>query len=254
METLVVGAGAVGRWFAASTPDDVAFADVDQAAAEAAAEEAHRTTGRVGRAVPLDTEESFGVVCIAVPLPDASAAIRRHAPRAQTAVVDLTGQMVEPLQTMASVAPARERASFHPLFAPEYAPGRIALSRSAPGPATDRVRRWLTEAGNEIVEVDPSTHDEAMRTIQSGAHAAILAFALAAESVPAELGTPVYDDLVSLVDRVTAGDPRVYADIQSTFGGAAEVADAARSIADADADEFEHLYREARLEDGDRDG
>lgn len=253
METLVVGAGAVGRWFAACSPDDVAFADVDQAVAKAAADEAHRTTGRVGRAVPLDTEESFGVVCIAVPLPEVTAAIRRHAPRAQTAVIDLTGQMVEPLQAMASVAPARERASFHPLFAPEHAPGRIALSRSAPGPATDRVRRWLTESGNEIVEVDPSSHDEAMQTIQGRVHAAILAFGLAADPVPADLGTPVYDQLVELVERVTDGDPRVYADIQSTFGGAAQVADAARQIAEADAEEFESLYREAGLEDLERD-
>lgn len=253
METLVVGAGAVGRWFAASSPDDVAFADVDDAAAEAAAEEAHRTTGRVGRAVPLDTEESFGVVCIAVPLPDATDAIRQHAPRAQTAVIDLTGQMVDPLQTMASVAPARERASFHPLFAPEHAPGRIALSRAAPGPATDRVRRWFAEAGNEIVEVDPSVHDDAMQTIQGRVHAAILAFGLAAESVPASLGTPVYDELADLVDRVTAGDPSVYADIQSTFGGAEEVSDAASQIAEADAEAFERLYREAGLEDVDRD-
>lgn len=253
METLVVGAGAVGRWFAACSPDDVAFADVDRAAAEAAAQEAHRTTGRVSRAVSLDIEESFGLVCIAVPLSDADTAIRRHAPRAQTAVIDLTGQMVEPLHAMASVAPARERASLHPLFAPDHAPGRIALSRSAPGPATDRVRRWLTEAGNEIVEVDPSTHDGAMRTIQSRAHAAIIAFALAAESVPADLRTPVYEDLVALVERITGGDAQVYADIQSTFGGAADVADAARRIADADSEAFERLYRQAGLEDVDRD-
>lgn len=253
METLVVGAGAVGRWFAACSPDDVAFADIEQGVAEEAAEQAHRTPGRVGRAVPLDTEESFGVICIAVPLPDASAAIRRHAPRAQTAVIDLTGQMVDPLETMASVAPARERASFHPLFAPEHAPGRIALSRSAPGPATDRVRRWLTEAGNEIVEVDPSTHDEAMRTIQGQAHAAILSFALAAESVPADLGTPVYDDLVALVERVTDGEASVYADIQQSFGGADDVADAARQIAEAEVEEFEMLYREAGSEAADRD-
>lgn len=252
METLVVGAGAVGRWFAACSPDDVAFADVDQAAAEAAAEVAHRAAGRVGRAVSLDTEESFGLVCIAVPLGEAAPAIRRHAPRAQTAVIDLTGQMVEPLQTMASVAPARERASLHPMFAPEHAPGRIALARSAPGPATDRVRRWLTDAGNEILEVDPSTHDDAMRTIQGRAHAAILAFALAAEPVPTNLGTPVYDELLALVERITGGESRVYADIQSTFGGAEDVAAAADRIAAADADAFEALYRQARPEDADR--
>lgn len=244
METLVVGAGAVGRWFANCTPDDVAFADVDRAVAEAAADQAHRTQGRTARAVPLDTEESFGVVCIAVPLPETTAAIERYAPRAQTAVIDLTGKMVAPLRTMAAVAPARERASFHPLFAPRHAPGRVAAARAAPGPATDRVTRWFEEAGNEIVSVEPDTHDEAMRTIQGRAHAAILAFGLAADPVPEELATPVYSDLNDLLERILAGESQVYADIQETFGGAGAVADAATEIEAMDTDGFATLFEQ----------
>lgn len=244
METLVVGAGAVGRWFADCTPDDVAFVDVDEAAAEAAAERAHRTQGRTARAVPIDTEESFGLVCIAVPLPETTTAIERYAPRAQTAVIDLTGQMVAPLQTMASVAPARERASFHPLFAPRHAPGRVALAQVAPGPATDRVTRWLAEAGNEMVSVEPETHDQAMRTIQGRTHAALLAFGLAADPVPAELATPVYTDLSELLERIVDGEARVYSDIQETFGGADAIADAATNIEAMNSEDFATLFEE----------
>lgn len=253
METLVVGAGAVGRWFAECTPDDVAFADVDSAAAEAAAEEAHRTQGRTARVVPLDTEESFGVVCIAVPLPETTAAIERYAPRAQTAVIDLTGQMVAPLRSMAAVAPARERASFHPLFAPRHAPGRVAAAQAAPGPATDRVTRWFEEAGNEIVTVEPDTHDEAMRTIQGRAHAAILAFGLAADPVPEKLTTPVYRDLHDLLGRIIDGESQVYADIQETFGGAGDVADAATEIQGMDRAGFATLFEEMSAEGQARD-
>lgn len=244
----MVGAGAVGRWFADRSPEDVAFTDVDPAAAEAAAEVARRTRGRTARAVPVDTEESFGLVCVAVPLPDAAAAVREHAPRSQTAVVDLTGRMVAPLRAMAEVAPARERASLHPLFAPEHGPGTVAVSEAAGGPATDRVRRWLTEGGDELVDVDPTVHDEAMRTVQGRAHAAVLAFALAAEPVPEPLATPVYDALLDLVDRVTGGEPRVYGDIQAAFGGAEDVARAAERVADAaaeDGEAFTALYERA---------
>jgi len=240
-----VGAGVAGRWFGDVVGDDVAFADVDGAAAEAAAEQIHRQHGRQGRVVELDTEESFGVVCLAVPLPDAAAAVRQHGAKAQTAVVDVTGVMAAPLAAMAAVAPARERASYHPLFDPAAPPGRVAVARATDGPVTDRIDRALAEAGHDVVAVDPDRHDEAMATIQGRAHAAILAFGLAADPVPEALATPVYEELAGLVARVTGGNPRVYADIQSVFGGAAEIADAAEALADADATAFEALYEDA---------
>lgn len=242
MDVLVVGAGDVGRWFADLADAPVAFADVDEERAEAAAD-AH---GRRTRAVPLDTDDSFGLVAIAVPMSVAVDTIERHAGRAEQAVVDFTGQMRAPLTAMAKTAPARERVSFHPLFAPEHAPGRVAVAESAPGPATDHVREWLTDAGNALVDVAPDEHDEAMATIQGRAHAAVLAFALAADDVPEDLATPVYRDLEALAERVTDGNSRVYADIQEAFGGAGEVADAARRLADADRSAFEEAYDDAR--------
>lgn len=246
METLVVGAGAVGRWFADRVGDDVAFADIDSEAATTAADAINRQQGRQGRAVDLETNESFGLVCIAVPIPAAVSAIDTHGPKAQTALVDVTGVMAEPLQAMAAVAPARERASFHPLFAPSTGNGRIAVVRAAEGPVTDRIARELREAGNTLIDTDASTHDEAMATIQGRAHAAILAFGLAADDVPEELATPVYERLDALRDDVTDGTPGVYADIQATFDGADAIADAATALRDADRDAFERLYDDAR--------
>lgn len=246
METLVVGAGAVGRWVADLIGGDVAFADTDQGAAEDAANVIHRQHGRSGRVVALDTAESFGLVCLAVPMSLAEEAVETHAPKAQTAVVDFTGVMEPPLGAMARTAPARERGSYHPLFAPAAAPGRVAVARPASGPITDRLNRALTDAGNELVEVDPETHDEAMVTIQGRAHAAILAFGVAATDVPDELATPVYEQLADLRDRVTDGDPTLYGDIQRVFGGAEDIAAAADAIAGADQETFSTLYDDAR--------
>ncbi|GGL54109.1 prephenate dehydrogenase/arogenate dehydrogenase family protein [Halocalculus aciditolerans] len=241
MEVLVVGAGEMGRWFADAVDAPVAFADADRDAAEAAA------SALDARVVPLDGEESFGVVCIAVPMSAAVDAIEAHAPRAQQAVVDVTGRMAEPLAAMARVAPARERVSFHPLFAGEHAPGRIAVAAGAPGPATDGVRRDLDAAGNELVDIDPGEHDEAMQTIQGRTHAAILAFGLAADDVPDDLATPVYEELVGVLDRVGGGNPEVYREIQSVFGGASEVAAAAERLAAAvdDPEAFAEVYDDA---------
>ena len=242
MDTLIVGAGDVGRWFAEMVPWQVAFADIDRAAAE----EAATAFGDRGSVAGLDEETAFDVVVVAVPMRVTEMTIEEQAKRATRAVIDLSGSMCEPLDAMAATAPGAERVSFHQLFAPEHGPGRIAYSVGSDGAVTREIREAFERAGNELVEIEPDIHDEAMGTIQGRAHAAILAFALAASEVPDELSTPVYDQLDQLVERVTGGSPGVYADIQARFDGASEIRDAADRLDRADRDTFEALYRDAR--------
>lgn len=246
MDTLVVGAGAMGRWVARTLPAEttVAFADRDRATARAAAEALD------ARAVDPDPDAATGVydlVCVAVPIPAAETAIAAHADRLRPdgALVDVVGEMSTVVAAGRAHAPDRERLSLHPLFAPERAPGRVAAVVDAPGERTATVRAALEAAGNEVFETSPATHDRAMETVQARAHAAVVAFALAAEPVPEAFATPVFEALAEAAGAVTGGDPRVYADVQATFDGADSVADAARRVAEADRGEFEDLYREA---------
>jgi prephenate dehydrogenase len=251
MHVLVVGAGEMGRWFARTLdehldePLTIAFADADPAIAQAAAD-------RVGdRAVARDTEERFDLVCLAVPIPATVEAIETHAPNAERAICDLAGIMHEPVAAMAEHAPGCERVSFHPLFAPANAPGNVPLVADEPGPVTDQVRAVLAGAGNDLFETTPEEHDRAMETVQARTHAAILAFGLAAQPVPDRFQTPISAGLFELLDQVTGGEARVYADIQSAFEGSEAVAQTARALADADAETFAQLYRQARPEDSD---
>jgi len=239
MNVLVVGAGEMGRWFGATVTADVAFADADPAVAAAAAE----AVG--GRAVDLATDERFDAVCLAVPISAAESAVADHAERAEAAMVDVTGAMAGPVAAMADHAPDRERVSLHPLFAAANAPGNVAVVADAPGPTTDAILDDLRAAGNDLVATTPEEHDDAMATVQSSAHAAVLAFALAADEVPEGLTTPVFEALADVVGQVAGNDPGVYAEIQATFDGADAVADAARRLADADPEAFAALYREA---------
>ncbi|WP_440991375.1 prephenate dehydrogenase [Haloarchaeobius baliensis] len=247
MRTLVVGAGSMGRWLADVLDGPVAFADTDPAAARQAAAAVDGTTAE------LDGTDTYDVVCLAVPMPAVAEAIAAQAGRAECAVVDVTGEMATPLAAMREHAPDRERLSLHPLFAPSSAPGRIAVVTDEPGPAVDWLKAALADAGNEVFDTTADEHDEAMETIQASAHAAVLAFGLTAETVDDRFHTPVSADLQALVDRVTDGDAHVYADIQSRFDGAEELATAADRIAGADREAFERLYE--RLRDGtDDDG
>jgi prephenate dehydrogenase len=245
MDILVVGAGEMGRWFARTLaahledPPSIAVADADPAVARAAAEALD------GRAVALDTEERFDLVCLAVPIPATADAIETYAGNADGAICDLAGIMAEPVATMAECAPECERVSFHPLFAPANAPGNVPLVADQSGPITDRVREALTAAGNDCFETTPAEHDAAMETVQAQVHAAILAFGLAADPVPERFQTPISAGLFELLDGVAGGEARVYADIQAAFEGAADVAEAAERLAGADEETFERLYDQA---------
>jgi prephenate dehydrogenase len=238
---LVVGAGEMGRWFAsASGADRVAFADRDPAVARAAAD-----VVQGAEAVPLDGEEQFVAVCVAVPLPAVPEAIDTHADRATDAVVDVAGEMRDSVAALAEHATGRERASFHPLFAADNAPGNVPVVVDRGGPVVTAIRESLSAAGNRVFETTPAEHDDAMETVQAKAHTAVLAYALAADDVDPRFHTTLSAPLSDLTDQVTGNAPAVYADIQARFDGDDDVAEAARRLAAADPETFRTLYGDA---------
>jgi prephenate dehydrogenase len=247
MDVMVVGAGAVGRWFAdalvadAPVPVAVTFADADPETARDAAAALEGSEA----AVPASAAAPTDAVCVAVPIPAATDVIAEYADLATDAVLDLTGTMAAPVDAMASHAPDLERLSLHPLFAPGNEPGNVAAVRASPGPVTRLVRETLTARGNEWVETTPDAHDEAMETVQARAHTAVLAYVVAAEDVDQRCHTPVSAALSALAEQVTGGDARVYAEVQAAFDDADDVAAAARKIAEADGAAFESLYEDA---------
>lgn len=250
MHTLVVGAGAMGRWVGRVIDADldgaVTFSDRDTGVAE---EAAAAVGGQV--ADPGGPDDTYDLVCIAVPMPATPAAIRSHGPRGR-AVVDLAGVMGPPVAAMAELS-TPEAASLHPLFAPAAEPGNVPAVVERCGPTVEGLLTTLRRRDNTVFETTAAEHDRAMETVQARTHAAVLAFALAADPVPDRFQTPVSAALAELADRVTDGDPRVYADIQAAFDGADDVATAARRVADADSEAFERLYRAAGDTDSETD-
>ncbi len=245
MRALVVGAGQMGRWLGGVLRSTIEL-DVDLAIADADATVAERAAAALDATLVQDPGDATpGLVCIAVPIPAATDAIATWGPTAEEAIVDVTGVAADPLEAMRTHAPDVERASFHPLFAPPNEPGNVAVVVDADGPTVRTLQDTIAGRGNDLYETTATEHDEAMSTVQARTHAAVLAFGLAAEPVPDELQTPISAGLADLLDQVTGGDPRVYADIQSTFDGAEDVAEAARDIAGADPDVFEQLYVDA---------
>jgi len=243
MNLLVVGAGEIGRWVAdtlraADALSGLAFADLDaELAADAAA-------SRDARRVSTDTDERFDAVCLAVPISAVPDAVAAYADNADRAMFDVSGVMAGPLAAMREHVDG-ERASFHPLFAPPRVPGNVAAVVDEGGPVVEAVREAIEAGGNDVFETTAAEHDAAMETVQAGAHAAVLAWALAGDDVREEFHTPVSEALQELVDTVTEGEASVYAEIQAAFDGADDVAAAARELADADPEAFERRYEAA---------
>lgn len=259
MEVLVVGAGAMGQWvgrvfteressLGESSLDlseglDIEYYDEQPEAARDAATQ-------IGGDAVTTVKAEYDVVCVAVPIPVATQAIADHAHRARRAVFDVTGTMNEPVAALNRHAPEVERCSLHPLFAPANEPGNVPVVLDADGPVTRFLREVLEDRGNNVFETTPAEHDEAMKTVQSRAHAAILAYGLASETVPERFQTTVSGELEALLRQVSSGEARVYGDIQAAFDGADDVAEAAATLAEADRTEFEQLYNQIRR-DGD---
>ena len=245
MQLLVVGAGEMGRWFARhSGADAVAFADRDPEVAREAADEAADETADA-TTVPLDTDERFEVVCVAVPMTAVPDVISEYASKATEAVVDVSGEMRDSVAALSTHADGRERASFHPLFSASNAPGNLPVVVDSGGPTVDAIRESLSAAGNRVFETTPEEHDRAMETVQAKAHTAVLAYALAAEEVDPRFQTNLSEPLDELVDRIVGNTPEVYAEIQERFEGGDSVAEAARALSEADRESFLDLYEEA---------
>jgi prephenate dehydrogenase len=243
MQLLVVGAGEMGRWFARhSGADAVAFADRDP---DAAREAASALGTDAASAVDLDADASFDVVCVAVPMSATPEVIADHADSATEAVVDVSGEMRDSVAALRTHAEGRERASFHPLFSAANAPGNVPVVIDRGGPAIDRIRESLSSAGNDVFETTVEAHDRAMETVQSRAHTAVLAYALAAEEVDPRFHTSLSGPLAELVEQLTGNTPEVYAEIQARFEGSASVAEAAALLDDADGEAFVELYEAA---------
>ncbi|WP_096388905.1 NAD(P)-binding domain-containing protein [Halopenitus persicus] len=257
MELLVVGAGEMGRWIAdtvasadAVTDPAISFTDLDADRARDAA------AGREARALEASTAmaDRFEVVCLAVPISAVADAVAAYADVADGAMIDVSGAMEAPIAAMRDqLDPDVERASLHPLFAPPRVPGNVAAVVDRDGPHVTAVIEAIEAGGNDVFETTAAEHDEAMETVQAGAHAAILAWRLAGADVRDEFHTPVSAGLDDLANTVTEGAPDVYAEIQRAFDGAEGVADAAAAIAEADPETFADLYERARGEGTERE-
>ena len=244
MRMLIVGAGTMGEWFGtlASEWVSVEITDIDHTRAKAVAD----SIGVSARQQPIDS--AVDIVVTAVPIPATVPVIEEYGQLANSAIIDVSGTMAEPIEAMRSVGPACELLCLHPLFSPDNAPGNIPMVVEHDGRIAEQLTELLEAAGNTCFQTTATEHDAAMRTVQSKAHSAILAYALSAEPVDDKFQTPISSQLNDLASSILSGESRVYADIQSYFSGRESSAGSADILAQADYREFQELFEAMALE------
>jgi len=213
------GRGRIGRWIADTVLADespidatVAFTDRDPAVADDAA------AGRDAEAIPVDSDTTHDAVCLAVPMSAVPAAVEGiRVPRRAGDPRRLRRDDRRDRGDARTRAGPRARELPPAVRAAARPPGNVAAVVDEGGPVVEEITAAIEAGGNEVFETTPAEHDEAMETVQAGAHAAVLAWRLAGDDVREEFHTPVSAALDEVADTVTEGSPEVYAEIQRAF-------------------------------------
>ena len=179
-----------------------------------------------GRTSGLSMEEMAhrcAVVIVSVPI-ESTASVVSHigALLPETSLLmDMTSLKEDPLRAMLSSTKA-EVMGCHPLFGPQADPDDDLCVVLCPG----RVSRWsawpgevFRAGGMRVIETTAEKHDQMMALVQGLNHLNTVLTALVIEESGvdrAELdqyATPLFRSKLSIIDRVMAGNPRMYAEI-----------------------------------------
>jgi len=110
----------------------------------------------------------------------------------------------------------------HPMFGPSvrtFRRQKVVLCPVKPGPRAEWFTRLLGRMGCELIETDPQTHDRMMAIIQVLTHLGtmVMGEAFRRSAVPVEqtlsFTSPIYRLELSMVGRIFAQDPNLYAEI-----------------------------------------
>ena len=160
---------------------------------------------------------------LAVPIaitPSVAAQIAPNLP-ASCVLADITSLKLKPLEAMmqSHVGPV---VGFHPLFGPATTTMDKQIVVVSPGRDMEQCQ-WLLDQltlwGNVLVETPAAEHDEIMGIVQALRHFATFTFGqfLHSRGVPIlrtlELSSPIYRLELTMVGRLFAQDPSLYAEI-----------------------------------------
>ncbi len=202
------------------------------------------------------------VVILAVPMSRATEVATTLGPllRPDALLCDVNSLKAEVCEAMRRATEA-EVLGLHPMFGPSVRTLRrqkVVVTPVRPGPLGDALQRDLGRLGLELVVSDAVTHDRMMALVQVLVHFHTLAMgeALRLTGVPIaeslRFTSPIYRLELSIVGRLFAQDPDLYAEIEMTNPFGQEVRAALReaiatfdrAIASGDRAQFRQTFED----------
>jgi len=167
--------------------------------------------------------ETADVVLVTVGMAEAAAVTRELAPlvRPDALLCDVNSLKTEVCQTYEAHARS-EALGLHPMFGPTIRSLRrqkIVACPVRPGPRTRWLLAELAALGAEILEAEPKEHDRMMAVVQVVTHFRTIATGMALARSGVSLAdslrftSPIYRLELSIVGRLFAQDPELYASI-----------------------------------------
>ena len=221
MRIAVIGAGAMGAWFANLLKKNaqVTVSDIDSKTAEETASKLGVTFAPQEKAVGTSD-----MILIAVPISEAPKVVKSVLGFAKRGalVVDITSVKSDVVEVMKEFEGKVELASIHPLFGPGATTLRGKDVISIPV-RTGKKYRWLkslmVKGGANFIEMEADEHDRLMSIIQSLTHFTLMTYLTCIGSLKEyarveKVRTPFFSELRELARSFLHCNPEMYGEIQ----------------------------------------
>lgn len=224
MRTAIIGAGAMGKWFAEFSEDlgwDTVIADIDDGKARQVSEE----LGIESTVSNAEAAQGSDIVLISVPIKETPQVMEELAPvlGEKSLLVDIASVKEAAVDKMKELDAKCELASIHPLFGPgaKSLKGKNVISVPIRTDKTyDNFKETLSKFGANIKEMDANNHDRLMSITQSLTHFTLLTYLKALKSMNRSeeakaFQTPISKKLQELSKAFLHEDPKLCGDIQT---------------------------------------
>jgi prephenate dehydrogenase len=215
MEVLVIGAGAMGGWFARlfkSWGWKVWVTDIDCRKSATLAKELDVEVGD-------EILPQADLVLVAVPISSTPTVVREVGGRMKKGalLMEVSSVKEQVISVMKELKSCQiELVALHPLFGPG-ATGvkgeRFAFIPVKTGKLFKEVRRKLEKEGATLIKVDAEKHDLIMARVQALTHLLLLLYLQTCEK--GEFQTHLSASLLELAKAMLAGNPSIYYEIQN---------------------------------------
>lgn len=224
MELAILGAGAMGRWFAKFGKGrgwNVSISDIEEGKAQKIAEE----LGLEASSSNEEAVEGADIVLISVPIKETPKVIEEVADplESDALLVDIASVKEGAVGAMEKIDVDSELVSIHPLFGPGAEGLEDKNIISIPiegGKKYQELKETFSNLGARVVEMEAKEHDRLMSVTQSLTHFTLLTYFSALDSMKDSdrartFQTPVFRKLFALTKAFLREDPKLCGDIQT---------------------------------------